>query len=70
LRPRTSRAQTKALQAQYGTENIIEVRGADESEGEAQMSQAESDIRKAVMRSLPKAFFAFAKWMLLGSFRK
>jgi hypothetical protein len=47
---------TKALQAQYGTENIIEVRGADESEGEAQMSQAEADIRKAVMRSLPKAF--------------
>lgn len=61
---------TKALQARYGTENIIEVRGADGSEDRDTASQAEADIRNAVMRGLPKAFFAIVKWVLRGSLRK
>jgi hypothetical protein len=59
---------TKALQARFGTENIIEVR-CDEGAAE-QMSQAEADVGKAVIYSLTGAWFAFAKWVLRGSFRK
>ena len=60
----------KALQARYGTENIIEVRGGEESELPERMSQAEADVRNKVMLGLPAAWFAIVKWVLLGSLRK
>jgi len=61
---------TKALQARYGTENLIEIRGVEESENPEQMSQAEVDVRNKVMLGLPAAWFALVKWVLLGSLRK
>ena len=59
---------TKALQVQYGAENIIEIR-CDEAAAE-QMSQAEADVGRAVIYNLTGAWFAFAKWVLRGAFRK
>jgi hypothetical protein len=61
---------TKALQARYGTENIIEVRGVEESERSERLSQAEADVRNSVKRALPVAWLAIIKWVLLGSLRK
>jgi hypothetical protein len=61
---------TKALQARYGTENLIEIRGVEESENPERMSQAEADVRNKVMLGLPAAWFALVKWVLLGSLRK
>jgi hypothetical protein len=61
---------TKALQARYGTENIIEVRSIEESEHPERMSQAEADVRDKVGFGLPAAWFAIIKWVLLGSLRK
>jgi len=61
---------TKALQARYGTENIIEVRGVEESERPERLSQAEADVRNSVKRALPVAWLAIIKWVLLGSLRK
>lgn len=61
---------TKALQARYGTENLIEIRGVEESENPERMSQAEVDVRNKVMLGLPAAWFALVKWVLLGSLRK
>jgi hypothetical protein len=61
---------TKALQARYGTENIIEVRGVEESERSERLSQAEADVRNSVIRALPVAWLAIIKWVLLGSLRK
>jgi hypothetical protein len=61
---------TKALEAQYGTENIIEVQGAEESEHPERMSQAEADVRKKFILGLPAAWLAFIRWVLLGTFRK
>lgn len=61
---------TKALQARYGTENLIEIRGVEESENPERMSQAEADVRNKVMLGLPAAWFALVKWVLLGSLRR
>jgi hypothetical protein len=51
-------------------DNIIEVRGGEESELPERMSQVEADVRNKVMLGLPAAWFAIVKWVLLGSLRK
>jgi hypothetical protein len=61
---------TNALQARYGTENIVEVWRVEGSEHPERMSQAEADVRNKVTLGLPAAWFAIIKWVLLGSFWK
>jgi hypothetical protein len=61
---------TKALQARYGTENIIEIQGVEETEHPEGMSQAEADVRNEVRRALPMVWLAIIKWVLLGSLRR
>jgi hypothetical protein len=61
---------TNALQARYGTENIIEIRGVEGSERSEGVSQAEADFRNKLVRGVLAAWFAIIKWVMLGSFRK
>jgi hypothetical protein len=63
-------AATKLLKVQYGTENIIEVCGEDESNDLDQMSQAESGVGRAVMLNFRSVAASVAQWMLRGSFKK
>jgi hypothetical protein len=63
-------AVTELLELLYGTENIIEVRAADESDGPDQTSQAESDVGKRVTRNLWAVLGSVTKWMMLGTFKR
>jgi hypothetical protein len=61
---------TRALQAQYGTENIIEVRREGDAEKSECMSQAEADVGRAVTLKMLAAWASFVKSVLRRSFWK
>jgi hypothetical protein len=67
---RNEAAATKLLEVRYGTENIIEMRAAGESENAGRMSRAESEMGKAVTLSVAKIWVSVAKWVLRGAFKR
>lgn len=63
-------AATKRLATQFGTENIIEVRPAGDSDISGRVSRAESEIGDALKLELATIWVSVAKWVLRGVFKR